>query len=276
MDPETRLHFISLRRVSSGWQCYMKLFIQNRKGQKIAILIEEIKNPKGLVFVMHGLSANKEEAQIITLAKVFREKGFTTVLFDTTNTFGESDGDYEDATITNYYEDLEDVIEWAKTQSWYQEPFWLVGHSVGGMCTALYAENNIAKVKALAPISAVVSGNMLSEFYSEDVLRKWKETGYYIRKSESSPTGFKKLKWAFFEDGVKHDLLENASRLTMSTLLMAGENDLTPLKHQQILFDLLPGEKELHIIRGAEHTFREQKHLKEISAIFDKWIEKNL
>jgi hypothetical protein len=36
------------------------------------------------------------------------------VLFDTTHSFGESGGNYEDATTTQYYQDLEDVISWAK------------------------------------------------------------------------------------------------------------------------------------------------------------------
>jgi hypothetical protein len=32
-------------------------------------------------------------------------------------------------------------------------------------------------------------------------------------------------------------------------------------------------EKEIHIIKGAPHTFREQKHLDEIKLIIKKWLE---
>lgn len=86
---------------------------------------------------------------------------------------------------------------------------------------------------------------------------------------------YKKLKWSHIEDRLKYDLLPKAERLTMPVLMIVGENDeSTPPEHQKILFDKLSGEKEMHIIKGAGHTFREEEHLKEIKKIFDDWIKK--
>src|SRR3989338_8501416 len=141
----------------------MKITINNRKNQRIVILLEEARDSKGLAFVIHGLSGNKEEPHIATFAQVFKERNYTVVRFDTTNTFGESDGKYEDATVTTYYEDLEDVISWAGGEPWYLEPFWLAGHSLGGICTALFAEKFPEKVATLAPISTVISGKLSAE-----------------------------------------------------------------------------------------------------------------
>jgi len=60
----------------------------------------------------------------------------------------------------------------------------------------------------------------------------------------------------------------------MPVLLIVGENDNgTPPEHQQILFDALPGPKEMHIIQGAPHTFRDPKHLAEVKTIFAKWVQ---
>ncbi len=254
----------------------MKTFITNRKGQKIAVIVEEIPNAKGLAFVMHGLSGNKEQAHIQTFAKSFVDSGYTTVLFDTTNTFGESDGNYEDATATNYYEDLEDVISWSKTQSWYQEPFCLAGHSLGGLCVALYAEKHPEQIKALAPAATVVSGELSEQNkMSKGELENWKKTGWRTETSTNMPGLIKKLKWSHMEDRLKYDLLPEARKLTMPVLMIVGsEDNSTPPKHQQILFDALPGKKELHIIKGAPHTFREENHLKEIKTIFNEWIKK--
>ncbi|EKE18872.1 MAG: hypothetical protein ACD_9C00208G0004 [uncultured bacterium] len=254
----------------------MKKFIQNRKGQKIAVVVDEIENSKELVFVMHGLGGSKDQPLIKTFAEAYLENGFTVVRFDTTNTFGESDGEYEDATVTNYYEDLEDVISWAKKQIWYREFFWLAGHSLGGICTALFAEKNSENVKALAPISTVVSNTLVSGAYTDEMLKKWKETGYRIMPRASMPGTFKKLKWGFYEDRMKYDLLENASKLVMPVLLVVGEYDeSTPVNHQQIFFESLPYKKELHIIKGAEHTFASSEHLAEVKKILSEWIEKN-
>lgn len=255
-----------------------KSFIHNRKKQKISVLVEETPEQVGLAFVMHGLSGFKEQPHIEVIANAFKDKGFTVVRFDTTNTFGESDGDYSDATTTNYYEDLEDVIAWSKDQTWYQEPFWLSGHSLGGICTALFAENHPDMVNAVAPISPAVSGELYKETLTGEELAEWEKTGWYEKPSVSLPGIIKRLKYGFFVDSLKYDVLPGADRLIMPVLIIVGEHDVsTPLKHQQILFNAIPGdEKELHVIKGAPHTFREEGHLKEIKEIFLNWIGKYL
>ena len=251
-----------------------KINIKNRKGQKIVVLLEKNANQKGLAFVMHGLSGFKEQPHIETFAKAFKDKGFTVIRFDTTNTFGESDGKYEDATTTNYSEDLEDVIAWAKFQPWYQEPFYLAGHSLGGICIILYVEKHPEEVKGLAPISTVVSGALSAQAHGKEYVKQWEKTGWKEEKSESIPGLIKRLKWSHMLDRLKHDVLPEVDKLTMSVLLIVGEKDEgTPLKHQQILFDKLPGKKELHVIKGAPHTFRTPKQLEEIKHIFSNWVD---
>lgn len=250
-----------------------KIFIKNRKVQKIVVLVDETKEAKGLAFVMHGLSGNKEQPHIVAMAEAFKENGYTVIRFDTTNTFGESDGKYEDATVTNYYEDLEDVINWSKTQKWYQEPFVLVGHSLGGICVALYAEKFPEKVRVLAPIQTVVSGKLSTQTpkYQGDEFQK---TGWLIEKSSTSPTGIKRLPYSHMIDRLRYDLLLKANKLTMPVLMVVGDKDnSTPHEHQKLLYDKLTGKKELHLVKGAPHTFKEKKHLEELKSIFDNWIK---
>jgi len=250
----------------------IKEFIQNRLNQKLAILIEEAPNSRGLVFIMHGLGGYKEQPHIETMAKTFFENNFTAVRFDTTNTFGESDGNYEDATVTNYYNDLEDVISWAKGQRWYHEPFILVGHSTGGMCISLYAENYPKQVMALAPISTDLSGRLSLSLYSQDKIDAWKRTGYQTKQKSR---GIVKIKYSHWDDMFKYDLLSEVGKLIMPVLMIVGECDYTtPLEHQQILYNALPGKKELHIIQGAPHTFKDKEHLEQFANFFQHWIEK--
>lgn len=252
-----------------------KITIKNRKGQRIVVLLELNPSQRGLAFVMHGLSGNKEQLHIATFAEAFKEKGYTVVRFDTTNTFGESDGKYEDATFTNYYEDLEDVIRWAKTQSWYQEPFCLAGHSFGGMSVIFYAEHYPNEVKGLAPISSTISGKLSeSSAKYEDIIADWKRTGWREEKSERVSGGIKRLPWSHMIDRLKYDMLPKAGQLTMPVLIIVGEEDEgTPPEYQQLLFDKIPGRKEIHIIKNAPHTFVEPEQLEEIKQIFLKWID---
>lgn len=254
-----------------------KKIIRNRKNLKIVVIVEEVENQKGLAFVMHGLGGFKEQSHIRTMAGAFIENGYTAIRFDTTNTLGESDGKYEEATVTNYYEDLEDVIKWSENQEWYQEPFVLAGHSLGGISIALFAESYPDKIKALAPISTSISGKLSIEArdgHNPEQFKEWKRTGWLEEESHSKPGVIKRLKWSYVADLLKHDLLPKANKLTMPILLIVGENDTsTPLKHQQILYQALPGKKELHIIKGAPHTFRDPKHLAEVKQTLSKWIK---
>jgi hypothetical protein len=251
--------------------------IKNRKGQKIVVIVERTEPQKGLAFVMHGLGGFKEQPHIQTIADAFKENGYTVVRFDTTNTLGESDGNYEDATATNYYEDLEDIIKWASAQEWYQEPFVLAGHSLGGISVALFAENYPEKVKAVALISTVVSGKLSIEahkHYKPKEFREWEKTGWLEEESHSRPGVIKRLKWSHVADRLKYDLLSRVDRLTMPVLLIVGENDTsTPFEHQKVLYDALPGEKEIHVIKGAGHTFRGKEHLDELKKNINAWIK---
>lgn len=257
-----------------------KLFIKNRKGESVSVLVERNETQKKLAFVMHGLGGFKEQNHIVTIADAFKERGFTLVRFDTTNTLGESGGKYENATITNYYEDLEDVIKWAQEQEWYQEPFALSGHSLGGVCTALYAEKYPKKISALAPISTVVSGKLSVEAHKRDDAENfanWEKVGWKEKESLSKPGVTKRLLWSYITDSLKYDLLPSASKLTMPVLLITGQNDTsTPPDHVQILFDALPGPKEFHVIKNAPHTFRDKDHFAEIKKLFLKWLDKTI
>lgn len=251
-----------------------KFFIKNRHDKKIAVVIEKPEKPRGLAFVMHGLGGIKSAPHIEIFARVFLDNNYIVVRFDATHTYGESEGDFADATVTNYYEDLEDVINWTKTQTWYREPFILCGHSLGGICSGLYAEKFPQHVKALAPISTIVSGQLSYEAHSPEELAEWERTGWQIRESHSQPGLIKRLKWSHMADRLKYDLLESVNNLTMPVLLIVGEqDDLCPPAHQEILFNALPGAKELHIIKGAPHTFCDEKYLKEIYRIMDNWLK---
>ncbi len=48
-----------------------KIFIKNRKGLKIAVIVEEASPQKGLAFVMHGLGGCKTDPHIQMFADAF-------------------------------------------------------------------------------------------------------------------------------------------------------------------------------------------------------------
>lgn len=254
-----------------------KIFIQNRHNQAISIIIDQSSDQSGLAFVVHGLGGFKEQDHIVAIAEAFQSCGFTTIRFDTTNTLGESGGRYEDATITNYYEDLEDVIAWASSQDWYQVPFVLSGHSLGATCTTLYAERHPDRVRALAPISPVVSGALSFEAYKRhdaQAFARWEETGRKEDVSNSKPGSVKWLPWSHMVDRMKYDLIVGASSLIMPVILIVGEHDTsTPPDHVRLLFEALPEPKGYFVIKDAPHTFRVKEQLAEIKDLLVTWTD---
>lgn len=255
-----------------------KIFIKNRKDQKVCVTVEEPANPQGLAFLMHGRGGFKEQKHIQAIGEVFLDKNFIVVKFDTTCSLGESEGDYKDNTATGNYEDLEDVISWAKTQRWYREPFILDGHSMGGLCILLYAENYPEKVLALAPVSPVISGILSVEAnkkYNLERFTNWEKTGWLKEESVSKPGIIKMLPWSHMIDKFKYDALLKANKLTMPVLLVVGEKDTsTPPEHIEKLYSVLPGKKELHIIKVAGHNLRLPEYRQELKNIFSQWIDK--
>lgn len=257
-----------------------KFEIKNRKGLKIIGNILRPENPIGLSFVIHGLSGYKEQKDIEVLANTLFENNYISINFDATNSRGESGGKNEDATMEKHYEDLVDVINWAKSQAWYKEPFILAGHSMGGFAVAKYTEEFPEEVKAVFPFGAVFSGKDSFATYEKlriEELNDWKETGWKIRKSISRPGTEIKLPWSHMEERLKHDLKTQAFKITMPVLFVVGENDTScPPYQQESFFNLLKNNKnkELHIIEGAAHDFREEKHLKQLKEIFNNWLKK--
>lgn len=70
------------------------------------------------------------------------------------------------------------------------------------------------------------------------------------------------------------DFIQNRKGQKIAVAVGGDQDQTTPLAHQQILFEKLPGQKELHVINGSAHTFREVEHLKKLKEIFNQWIKK--
>lgn len=250
-----------------------KLFIKNRKDQKLSVIIENKRWKSWLIFITHWLGDNKDSLHILECAKVFLAHDFVIIRFDTSNTFWESEWNFEDATLTNYHQDLEDVINWSSKQDFYTEQFFLLGHSLWAMASVLFSKTNEEKIKSLILLSSPINYELSKSTYSEEEFKNREKKWALI---EDWDWFIVKLKWSYMEDKKNYNLLEIANTLDIPTLIIIWEqDDVAPYEHQKLLFDKLPSkEKELHIIEWAPHTFREQTHLDQVYDILDQWIKK--
>lgn len=253
-----------------------KLELKNRKGQKIVGVLEKPEGEiKGTCIVQHGWGGAKERPTVQSMKNGFLQSGFQTFNFDTTNSFNESDGDYEKSTLGLHSEDLEDVVKWVQEQDWFIKPLALTGHSKGGYAVTSYAEKYPEEVSYLVPVGPVISGKLSFEATEEKepgYLEKWKEVEVIENIGKQ---GDKKRKhWFQMEERLNHDLLPNSDKLTMPTLFIVGSEDTScPSKHTKILLDKMVNDnKGIKIIEGAPHSFYEKKETDTCTNTIKEWL----
>lgn len=257
--------------------------IKNRAGLKLVIQVDRPDSAKDVAFIAHGKGGFMGQKHIIAFAEAFEQNGFITVRFDATHALGESEGDMIDVTYDSYVNDLEDVINWARGQAWFREPFSLCGQSMGAQSTAWYAEQHPDEIDLLAPIAPTVNYELWAKTMDPAYLKSWKERGYVEEPSRSKPGAIGRSGWALNESFKKFDLLPNAGKLTMPVFFMVGEFDKPcPEANQKILYDKIPSNDKTFVkIAGAEHSFRNAKtgehgaELAEAKAALSNWLKKH-
>jgi alpha-beta hydrolase superfamily lysophospholipase len=254
--------------------------IKNRHGLKLVIQVDTPDNPTNLVFIAHGKSGFIEQVHISAFADVFVMNGFIAIRFDATNSLGESEGETINATYTSYLEDLEDVINWAKEQNWFMQPFALCGHSMGAQTTAWYAEHHPSDVKLLCPMAPTINYELYSNSKDGEVLQEWEHLGYQETSTRSRP-GVHRYGWELANSLKLYDLLPLASRLTMPVINIVGEQDSPcPPVNQRIFMDALASKnKKLIVIPGAEHSYRNNDtgeygpELEDVKSALSSWLK---
>jgi hypothetical protein len=251
-----------------------KVVIQNRRGADLVMVVDQPSQPQGVAIVAHGLGSDKDGPDVKAIADAFREHKFITVRYDASNSRGESGGYIEDAKATTYYDDLTDVVGWAQGQPWFKQPLVLAGHSLGATSAALYAEQHPGGVRGLVLISGVISGALHFQEAPQKAPADWEQTWQQIKSSWEQGKSSGKVNWfPFLIDLLRFDVLKKVSGLGMPVLIIAGEKDeLAPVIHQQILYNNLPGPKELQIIPGAGHTLHSEPELSFLKYTIGKWI----
>jgi len=259
-----------------------RIELQNRKDQKIIGLLTKPEGDiKGTAVIQHGWSGKKEQKHVVAIQDAFLENGWQTFNFDSTNSFGESEGDFSESRLGLHYEDMEDVCKWVQQQDWYVSGLAISGHSMGGYATARYAEDHLEEVTLIAPIAPVVSGKLTGEAkerHAPGSTAKWKEEGVLISESATTPGLIKRAPYAVHEEWQNHDLLPNADKLTMPAFLLTGTDDTScPPDHVQQLFDAVPHDNKVYeIIEGAPHTYVTEDDLLEVKNRLSRWLSTNI
>ena len=258
--------------MNRNWQT---LKIKNRHNLKLAALLMTAKPHQGqsgsgshksaLIIVCHGFTGSKEgSGQAVAMGNELASLGFSTLLFDFAGC-GESEGNWEDLTLTGQIEDLGSVVEWSRLQCF--KRIILTGRSFGGSTIIGYTARD-KNIDAVCTWAAVARPDQLFSHFI-----KGRETGasdeLLIIESDEAPL---KLRRAFFIDLARHDLPGCAAAISPRKLLVihGSADQSVPCADAELIYQSAAEPKKLVIIDGADHRF--SNHTSEVWAVFFDWL----
>jgi len=225
--------------------------------------------PYSVMIRTHGLTTNRRGrgGKWPEIAQRFLQEGMAVIVFDHRGAIdGESEGKFEDTTLTGRAEDLKAVVEYSKTIPEINlNKIFLLGSSLGGL-TALLVTSRIESIKGLILLST--SFNFPKP--SEEMIKAFNELGFY-----QLPTG-EKITKGLYEDLQRYNIKEMCQKIKCPTLILHGCLDQLFPRHQAHLLKahLSNTECQLIEIEGADHAFTDQ--LNEVLDSILDWLKKLL
>lgn len=261
-----------------------KLSITNRYNLKLSALFR--KTPSGkftgpgssklglegqdmppLIVVCHGFSGNKESGgTAVAMANELAPLGFDTLLFDFTGC-GESEGPWEEITLSRQIEDLGSVVDWVRSRGYRR--IILNGRSFGGATVLAYAAVD-RQIDAVCTWAAVARP---FELFGGFIGKEVKLDGPADEKIKlPAGGGSAYLRRRFFQDLQGYNLPECAARIAPRPLLLfhGTADKVVPISDAHLLFDAAAEPKELAVIEGADHGFSE--HREQVWERFFRWL----
>lgn len=225
------------------------------EGEKVAgvLHLPEKRDPP-CVIASHGLQSSKESEKYVALGEQLPARGIALLRFDF-RACGESEGSWEDDTVSRRIADLRSAIDFAGSQTGLGKEFGLLGSSLGG-----YVTLTVASLYEGTKASVVWS----TPFHLDGLRLKGREEGY-------PPLGD-----AFLEDLPKHRLLPLLGAVTNCMVIHGEADEVVPVDQSWEIFHALGSPKEIHVIESADHRLTYPVHRQRAIDLTAEWFNKHL
>ncbi|MEO6029848.1 MAG: alpha/beta fold hydrolase [Candidatus Binatia bacterium] len=239
----------------------------SRRGVRLAGLLHR---PAGVddlavrpaIVLCHGMESTKEGTKHQALAARLTALGYVCLRFDFSYV-GESEGSFEDLTISGEVEDLGGAIDFLTARG--ATTFGLVGSSLGGTVAVLFAGAE-PRVRALVTIAAVALPLGIVQRMDPAAVAAWRQNG--VRGQ---------LRRSFLDDLEHVDVLAAARGLTAATFVTHGDaDDVVPVEDAYALFAALPDPKALAVTPGCDHRHSDPAHLETLLDRTIDWLVQQL
>lgn len=226
--------------------------IVNRHGERLDVAFHEADDtpasgsspPPEVVVIGHGVTSNKDRPWLLSLSEAVAGAGLSSLRVTYAGN-GESEGRYEDATLSKEVEDLGAVLD--VLQEWGVARIAYVGHSMGGAIGVLRASAD-SRIVALVSLAGMVHVPAFMQRHFGHLV--------YGRDMMLDKPG---CPWnqALAEDARRiGSLTAQAARIRVPWLLVhGGADELVPLADSEDARAAAGHRPELVVLPGVDHRF---------------------
>jgi len=214
-----------------------------------------------LVIIGHGVTGNKDRPWAVGLAETLEKEGFNALRFSFSGN-GESEGNFEDSTISKEVKDLKSVVNAAEDEGYHRICY--MGHSMGGAVGVLAAPKD-SRIELMVSLSGMVqTKKFLETEFGDQVPGKgcmWDDKECPLSK-------------AFADDMVKIDsTLGKTEKIEIPWLIVHGDADeVVPVDEGREIYRSAYEPKELEIVEGVDHVYSGDG-LKKMTDVVIAWLK---
>ena len=251
-----------------------KVWFEDKHGNKLCGVLHtpEGKGPFPAVVLVHGLNTSKDGASARMSAKHIFNTETATLSIDLYG-HGESDGVFEDVTVTSAEESIYAALDFLSIQKNINvNKIGLFGSSYGGSASIAAGPDPRIKAIVLKTPASDYKDIRIFKLGKNEMLR-WKKEGIITTLGQYT------LKWSFHQDVLDNhrNQYAEANKIKAPTLIIHGDEDtIVPLDQSKRLLAALGGVKNLEILSGAGHIIRDTKFLSKVNNWTIDWFKKYL
>jgi len=225
------------------------------------------------IAMFHGFTGHKSEAHrfFIHVARALCNAGYIVLRFDFRGS-GDSDGEFEDMTVSKEVSDASQAIDFLSDLAvTNQKKIGVIGLSMGGRVAAILASKD-KRIKFVILYSAALSSlkeKFLGRLKKEDLKKLEKGEAVHIGNGWY-------LKKGFFETIDSPVPLEVLDKIEVPVLIIHGDSDdivsLDDAQRGYRILKKLHSKNELYIIKGGDHTFTRKEHTQKVIDKTLNWL----
>jgi len=219
------------------------------------------------LLLCHGMESTRGGHKQTAMVERFVPRGYSVLRFDFSYV-GESEGSFEDITISGEVDDVLGALDFLDGFS--PRGCVLVGSSLGGTVALLAAAEAASRVDAVATIAAVADPALFTSGLTEEQMARWRASGARAWRDGV-------IRSTFLDDLDRIDVGSAVAATAGPLLVTHGvEDDVVPPSHAAFIERAAAGRARVEMFDGVGHRFEEPGALDALLVTLEEWLRATL